>query len=261
MKNVFNYALLIILVVFSFSRGQATIGDSAIAFTLPDTSSQNFSLNDFKKDIIILNFFTTWCEPCKIEVPMLQDSIWQVYREQGVTVIGLDFRETTEELKDFINEFSVTYPMLLDTSGTIFTAYDFRGFPSNVIINRDGIIVHREEGFNIPRFIEIIDSLLSPTAIEESSLKSPIPKDITVVRAYPNPFNGSAQIEFILKQPVITTLKIFNINGQLLQTMSNSFGSGTNRINVNMANFSSGVYAYEISANGGRVTGRLVFQK
>ncbi|HID38152.1 MAG TPA: TlpA family protein disulfide reductase [Calditrichaeota bacterium] len=92
------FAVLLVIVLDTSGYAQIGVGDSIIPFNLPDTAGHSISSDDFAGQILLLNFFATWCGPCKIEAPQLEDSIWQVYMDRGVTVLGLDFQERTEKL-------------------------------------------------------------------------------------------------------------------------------------------------------------------
>jgi peroxiredoxin len=80
---------LFFLILCRICYAQVSVGDPAINFNLPDTNNVYHTLQEFSGDILLINFFASWCIPCQEEAPLLEDSIWQVYGNQGVTVLGI----------------------------------------------------------------------------------------------------------------------------------------------------------------------------
>lgn len=251
----------VVLVLVKLSSSQIAVGDSAINFSLPDTAGNFLSLNDFQGDIILLNFFASWCPPCQVEAPQLEDSIWQPYRNQGVTVIGMDFQEPLPFVINFIREKGLTYPVVLDTAGEMFMAYGLSVFPSNVLINRDGRIVWVEAGFDIPRFVRLIDSLLNITSISDFPETGVVPEDFRIVSVSPNPFNSQAQLRVQLPTASELNLTVYDITGRELFTNQYRFAGGIQVIPIGMNAYASGVYFYKVTAGGESLVGRMVLQK
>lgn len=260
-------ALLIgiqMLVMANLAMGQPALqpGDTALAFTLPDTNGNPVSMSDFNAKILVLNFFATWCGPCRIEAPQLQDSIWQRYRQQEVVVLGMDFMEELQPLRDFVNEFRLTYPMARDTAGAVFKGYGFRGFPSNVIVDRSGKIAFIEEGYDIPALRHVIDSLLAVTALPPDAQPAAVhPRLITLHTAYPNPFNGRIKIEFSLTQAGSVVLAIYDITGNQVLVSKRAYSAGRHNLALNLNRFASGFYFYALKTAGQRVVGKLILSK
>ncbi|HID38153.1 MAG TPA: T9SS type A sorting domain-containing protein [Calditrichaeota bacterium] len=156
--------------------------------------------------------------------------------------------------------------MVRDTAGNVFKAYGFRGFPSSVIADRNGQIVHEEEGFDIGVFIQVIDSLLMLTGIKEMKGPTGIPQGLTILGNYPNPFNPSTRIVFKLntsdKSSVPVHLSLFNILGQQLETLiAREMVSGIHPVTWNASGYSAGTYFYRIQAVGQEKFGKLIYRK
>ncbi|MFQ5585141.1 MAG: redoxin domain-containing protein, partial [Calditrichia bacterium] len=240
-----KYLLLLYFILFLLHgvRGQIAVGDSAINFSLPDTTGTFISLHDFAGDIIVLNFFAHWCVPCYSEAPLLEDSVWQVYQNQGVTVLGVGFQQTVENIRFFADSTHVTYPLLMDSAATVFNAYGVPFLPHNFIINQQGYIAHVDgiAGFNIPLMVHIIDSLLTNTSINDRGEPALIGKTLILSEAYPNPFNNRVNIEFQLNKSAPVNLKIFDVAGRLVIQRKMSLNRGSHTIPVEMGDFSSGL--------------------
>ncbi len=134
---------------------------SAPIFTLSDLSGKNHSLLDYKGRIVILDFWATWCPPCRAEIPMLIE-LYNKYREKGIEIIGIGI-DKKETLKKFKKEMSINYTVLVDEKGTVAKMYGVRGIPTTYILDRKGRIVERHVGF-MPgmerKFVETVEKLL-----------------------------------------------------------------------------------------------------
>ena len=117
----------------------------AIDFALTDQYGKEHRLSDYKGKTVFLNFWATWCPPCKAEMPDIQ-KIYETYDTEGedaLVVLGIaspniSGESSEEEIKSFLEENGYTYPVLMDTTGEIFEAYGISSFPTTFMIDRDG---------------------------------------------------------------------------------------------------------------------------
>ncbi len=253
--------ILSLLVILAPAGAQISVGDSALDFYLPDTAGTFYSLNDFAGKIIIFNFFASWCPPCQVEAPQLESEIWQAYRDRGVVVVGMDFQEILFPLINFIREKNLTYPILRDTSGSIFQAYGLSIFPSNIVVGRDGRIVLIEAGFNIPLLVGLIDSLVTVSGIEDAVRTGAAPQYLQLLGAYPNPFNPRTAIRIRLLQSGNVSLRVYDITGRTILTRKQQLAAGEHRLNLSMNSYSSGLYFYTVQSGKERLSGRMVLRK
>jgi thiol-disulfide isomerase/thioredoxin len=116
-------------------------------FTVKDMNGANVRLADYKGKVILVNFWATWCPPCKAEIPgfiALQDQ----YRDQGLVILGISGDDDPETLRAFASEWKINYPMivgrdeheLLDAYGPIY------GYPISVLVGRDGAVCGKHIG-------------------------------------------------------------------------------------------------------------------
>jgi cytochrome c biogenesis protein CcmG, thiol:disulfide interchange protein DsbE len=117
-------------------------GAQAPAFSLPRLEGNgNVSLASFRGKTVVLNFFASWCAPCKREAPDLE-SFWRRYRHDGVVVLGVDSGDTRSSVRSFLSAHGVTYPVAFDPGQTLALGpYALPGLPVTYVINPAGRIV------------------------------------------------------------------------------------------------------------------------
>jgi len=151
--SLLNIALLAFLLTqlltpASHPSSDPLIGHPAPNFSLamlsPQTGKSDLSLTNFKGSPIVLNFWASWCEPCKEEAPLLE-STWKGLHDQGKNIVflGIDFQESTHDGSGFLQQYSITYPAGLDTDGSIASKYHVTSLPQTIFINRNGIVMGR----------------------------------------------------------------------------------------------------------------------
>lgn len=124
----------------------------APAFTLNNLDGQPVNLSDFKGKVVLLNFWGTWCEPCKEETPALQTAYQQLQAE-GLVVVGVDLfngernlNRTIDDVRRFVTFYGVSYPVLLDDSGKVGGAYGVAPIPTSYIIDQQGKVRYVKVG-------------------------------------------------------------------------------------------------------------------
>ena len=136
-------------------------GDTAPVFTCKTIDGKDFDLSKCKGKIVMINFFATWCGPCNQELPVLQETIWEKYRNNPDFVLIILGREHTEkEVKDFVSKHKFTMPFAPDQGRAVFKQYASQNIPRNVIVGKDGKIIFQNIGFTKEEFIKI-DNLIS----------------------------------------------------------------------------------------------------
>lgn len=128
-------------------------------FTLDDIEGDEISISDFSGDIIVLNFWATWCPPCREEIPDFI-AVYDKYKDQGVQFIGVS-NEDASTIKNFAGEYKINYILLVDRSSVIMSDWDVRAIPTTYILGKDGQILYKNVGMmtgtQLERIIE--DSL------------------------------------------------------------------------------------------------------
>ncbi len=121
--------------------------DTAPGFRGKDLRGRDFALADLRGDVVLLNVWASWCEPCKEELPELA-KLQRERGQEGLRVIGvsIDAVRTQNEVRRLAQEFKVPYPIILDPKSTIVPAMKIVGYPTTFIIGRDGAIRWRRDG-------------------------------------------------------------------------------------------------------------------
>lgn len=122
------------------------VGDVAHDFTLRDLDGNEHALRDFRGQPVIINFWATWCAPCRIEMPELQ-AVYDAYQEDGLVILALDQDETADTVRSFFyDEMDLTFTPLLDRESQIARLYGAVNFPTTFFINSEGIITALHRG-------------------------------------------------------------------------------------------------------------------
>ncbi|MDR1903798.1 MAG: TlpA family protein disulfide reductase [Treponema sp.] len=132
-------------------------------FTLPLLDGKNVKLSSFKGKVVFLNFWATWCPPCRNEMPSME-VLYQRYRNKGLEFLAVDVMEGKEEVSSFMKDFSLSFPAALDSSGNVSGLYGIRGIPTTFIIDRQGMIIVASIGgreWNTQAVFNAFDLLLS----------------------------------------------------------------------------------------------------
>lgn len=114
-------------------------GAPAPDFELQSLSGESVRLSDLHGRPVLVNFWATWCAPCRIEMPAIQDRFEALQPE--LEVLAINFDESAEQAQGFVDELGLTFPILLDPGGDVNrNTYRVRGYPSSFFVNADGVI-------------------------------------------------------------------------------------------------------------------------
>jgi thiol-disulfide isomerase/thioredoxin len=111
-----------------------------VDFTLPYANGQNVTLSSLKGRVVFLNFWATWCPPCREEMPSME-SLYRRFRDKGMEFLAVDIQEDPAKVAAFFEEFGLTFPAALDRNGLVSGKYGIRGIPSTFIIDRNGSMI------------------------------------------------------------------------------------------------------------------------
>lgn len=139
------------------------VGDQVQNFSFTTLDGTTHNINDFMGKYVFMNFFATSCPICMKEMPHLEEEIWQQYKEKEFVVISFGREHTMEEVKEFQEKKGYTFLMAPDPDREIYHHFAKKYIPRNVLLNKEGIIVHQDVGYSeesFDKFIEILDKEL-----------------------------------------------------------------------------------------------------
>jgi peroxiredoxin len=134
----------------------------AAEFSLPSRSGQPVSLAALRGQVVLVNFWATWCGPCRKEMPLLEQ-IHRKYAPLGFTMLGINVEEDTTHMEAFLGDVPVTFPVLLDPANHVSKLYDVAAMPSTVIIDRKGQVRYIHQGWqpgDESRYQDVIRQLI-----------------------------------------------------------------------------------------------------
>ncbi|MFQ6066974.1 MAG: TlpA disulfide reductase family protein [bacterium] len=114
-------------------------------FILENLEGYPVSLKDFQGKVVFLNFWATWCGPCRYEMPAME-KLWQKFKEEGFVILAVDLREGKEKVSSFMKENGYTFPALLDPRGKVASTYGIRAIPTTFLLDPEGKIVGKALG-------------------------------------------------------------------------------------------------------------------
>ena len=130
----------------------------APAFTLASRAGQDVSLAQYKGQVVMLNFWASWCGPCRQEMPLLE-SIYKKYNKMGFTMIGVNVEPDSNAANEWLKATPVSFPILYDRDSKVSKLYDVGGMPSTVIIDRTGKLRALHRGYKPGDENEYLDSI------------------------------------------------------------------------------------------------------
>ncbi|OGW85666.1 MAG: hypothetical protein A2987_07345 [Omnitrophica bacterium RIFCSPLOWO2_01_FULL_45_10] len=144
-SKIFIFALTLVL-LGACSKGSAIeMGQTAPDFTLNDTNGKSTSLSQFKGKVLILDFFASWCPPCKEEIPDFIE-LHKTYGSQGLSIVGVSLTNA-QDSKDFAQKMNINYPVLIDDNKVSNAYGPIRSIPTTFVIDKESKIAKIYIGF------------------------------------------------------------------------------------------------------------------
>jgi peroxiredoxin len=114
-------------------------GEESPDFTLKSRDGGNIKLSEQRGNIVLINFWASWCGPCREELPAFE-ALYQEYQDLGVEILAVNVDDEAEKANVLLQDIEVSFPVLFDTSGEVSQLYDVSAMPTTVIVDRDGNI-------------------------------------------------------------------------------------------------------------------------
>lgn len=119
---------------------------SAPAFTLPDRSGETVTLDDLRGKVVYLDFWASWCPPCKVSFPWM-GRMHQQYADEGLAVVAVNLDTQRSKARKFLEENPAPFTVLFDPEGKVAERYQLKGMPTSLLIGREGEVLWRHTGF------------------------------------------------------------------------------------------------------------------
>ena len=130
--------VLCVLLFSSFAQAKdVPLSGMAPDFSLPSNQGKPLKLSDFRGDVVMLNFWASWCGPCRQEMPILDD-LQNRFKKVGFTVLGVNIDEDVSDAKSLLKEISVSFPVVFDSKSKVSETYQLDSMPTTVMIDRKG---------------------------------------------------------------------------------------------------------------------------
>ncbi len=139
-------SLLISGSVFSMALAASEMNEPAPDFTLKSLNEKNLKLSEYAGNVVLLNFWASWCAPCRLEMPLLND-LHNKYKKLGFVVLGVNVEEQSEKARSYIAERPVDFPVLFDDSNSVSKQYKVVAMPTTVMIDRNGNMRYLHQGY------------------------------------------------------------------------------------------------------------------
>lgn len=150
--------LLALLVMVLLHTGVAVAADAsqqtlpalaqpfpAPGFTLKGEDGKTYRLADTHGKVVVVNFWATWCPPCRYEMPSLERA-WSLLKDKNVVVLAVNVGENADVIFEFTGQYPMSFPLPMDLDGTVTKLYPITGLPTTYVINPAGMVTHRAVG-------------------------------------------------------------------------------------------------------------------
>jgi thiol-disulfide isomerase/thioredoxin len=115
-------------------------GTEIVDFELQELSGASRRLSDFNGRVVFLNFWATWCGPCRMEMPSMQ-RLYERLKRKGLEIVAVNLQEDRGSVQRFVDELGLSFPVLLDTTGRVGATYGARSIPTTYIVDREGFVI------------------------------------------------------------------------------------------------------------------------
>ena len=139
------------------------VSEVAPDFTLKSVDGTNTRLKEFRGKVVLINFWASWCGPCRQEMPLLE-KIDERYKAAGFTVLGVNVEGKAGPAKEVASKAGVSFPVLVDENQKVSELYDLESMPSSIVVDRNGVVRYVHRGYkpgDEAKYLEVVKKLIS----------------------------------------------------------------------------------------------------
>jgi peroxiredoxin len=139
-----------------------SLQESAPDFTLKSLDGGNLRLDEYRGQVVLINFWASWCGPCRQEMPLL-DRLHQRYEDTGFAVLGVNVEGEVAPAREIVDKTNVSFPVLIDKGQLVSELYKLEAMPSTVVVDRDGRIRYIHRGYkpgDEAKYVEVVKELI-----------------------------------------------------------------------------------------------------
>ncbi len=145
-KGVHKVVLAVSLLLVAMSVQAEKLTGPASDFTLKNLDGENIKLSELRGEVVMINFWASWCGPCRQEMPIL-DAMYEEYQDLGFTILGVNVEEDPNAARKLLKSIPVTFPILLDGKNAVSQDYNVIAMPSTFMVDRDGNLRYQHLGY------------------------------------------------------------------------------------------------------------------
>lgn len=170
---IFILSLFIAAIAVDSDEKETTltqVGDVLPQFSTNTIDGDNINSSQFSGQVVLINFFATWCGPCMAELPLLEEKIWKKYKDKGLIVLAIGRQHNLDELIKFNAEKKFGFKIAADPQRHIYQKFATKYIPRNILIDKSGKIAYQSVGFGEDEFqklIQRVENLLSTKKFTE----------------------------------------------------------------------------------------------
>jgi peroxiredoxin len=160
-KNL-TLGLLVSVVAATSLASSGLEGQAAPDFALKSSSGENLRLSEFRGNVVMINFWATWCGPCRQEMPLL-DELYTRYERVGFNLLGVNIDDDSRRAMQMIEELGVNFPVLFDSRKEVSKLYEVEAMPVTVLVDREGNVRYVHHGYKPgyeEKYLDQVRSLL-----------------------------------------------------------------------------------------------------
>ncbi len=162
--NIKNLTLGLLVSAFAATAlaSSGLEGQAAPDFALKSSTGENLRLSEYRGDVVMINFWATWCGPCRQEMPIL-DELYNRYQRVGFNLLGVNIDDDSRKAMQMIEELGVDFPVLFDSKKEVSKLYNVEAMPVTVLVDRDGEVRYVHHGYKPgyeDKYLDQVRSLL-----------------------------------------------------------------------------------------------------